>query len=260
MGSGILDGVNVGAFPGIHFNPEEYTSLILNHGSGAEYRRSVTCPCARIETRQAAMGCKFCRGLGLLYPEDLRGPTIVLDSSRSATNKWAAAGVLPSGTIQVSFPIGVIPAIGDMLLPDEEVHVVEETLWRDDRAVDGNVVRLDRARMVPGRDDPVPQRAAVERLLYPDTTEIERVTYIDEARDAMVAARPADYRVAADGTFTWAAGRGPEPGKAYTVRYRAPAAYIVHSSAPVFRQEASTGMPYKATLGRLDRLSADDLR
>lgn len=244
----------------VHLKVEEYASLILQHGNGAEYRRSILCPCARIESGLPAIGCKVCRGMGRAYPKEMRCPTMVLDSQRSSNMKWAAVGLMTQGMVTLSFPPSFVPGIGDIVLPEGDVHVVQETLWRDgSRRVDVDMYRDQRAVGVPGSDQPLIQRPGRDRLLYPETECIEQVAYL--RKDGSLALpEDLEYKIEPDGTWRWLGSFGPEPGKAFTIRYRAPAAYMIHATGPLFRHENDSTMPYKVVAQRLDRLSADDLR
>jgi hypothetical protein len=152
----------------------------------------------------------------------------------------------------------MIPAMGDMVLPCGDVHVVQETLFRDgSRRVTDSLLRD--ARRAPDHL-PAPQRPRLERLLYPGVTCVEMVSYLNEAGD-LVLATESQYALDSDSRWTWRDGFGPAPGAAWTVRYRAPAAYVVYTSAPMFRHEGGgSPMPYRVQAQRLDRASAEDLR
>jgi hypothetical protein len=69
-----------------------------------------------------------------------------------------------------------------------------------------------------------------------------------------------DFSLGPRNEWRWVEGRGPAPGKGWTVRYRAPAAYMVDGAAPFFRQENNEDVPYRVTASRLDRMDPDDLR
>ena len=46
----IFPGLDVNSLaPPLHLSVEEYDDLLLTHGSGAEWRRSILCPCLRSE-------------------------------------------------------------------------------------------------------------------------------------------------------------------------------------------------------------------
>jgi hypothetical protein len=257
--SEVLPGLNINSIsPPFHLSVEEYNDLLLTNGSGAEYRRAINCPCVRIETRQAALDCQVCRGLGRVYPARLREPLIVLDTSRTATMKWAAAGLMAQGNITLTFPCGIIPGIGDMVLPSTDVHVVQEYLFRDGtRRVSDDQLR-DRRTRADHRKVPLKGRDA--KLLYPDPDQIECVVYIDDAGELVFALPSIDYKLHNDGRLTWLADKGPASGHAVTVRYRAPAAYVIHNSGPILRRENSENMPYRVMAQRLDKIEPDDLR
>lgn len=242
--------------PPMHLSVDEYNNLLLEHGSAAEYRKAIFCPCIRVETRQAVGNCKHCRGLGWLYPEHMRGPMIVLDTSRTSTLKWAAAGLMAQGQITLTFPCGELPGIGDMILPCNDVHVVQEHLIRNvsqqvtDRHTSGFRTRPHQRPTSWGKRD--------ERLTYPDP-QVECITY-ETAEGELVFADPTTFNLTHDGVLTWQDGHGPEPGHAASVRYRAPAAYVIQGASPLLRREGNVNMPYRATAQRLDKVSVDDLR
>lgn len=256
--TGSLD--ELGALTSTHLQVEEYDALIQEHGNAVEYRRSVMCPCVRIDTRTPEARCPECKGLGYMYPEHLREDIIVLDTQRNATLKLVAAGKMTAGTVQLTFPSGFIPAMGDMVLPTGEEHVVQEQLWVE------SALRLEPSPMrefrVSADHVPVAQVQRKERLLYPRPCCIESVAYfrgIGAARE-LVHANESDYHVDIDGRWTWLGSSGPEAGHAWSVRYRAPAVYVVHTSAPTYRSEAGASMPYRVVAHRLDKVSHEDLR
>ena len=189
-------------------------------------------------------------------PQQLREAMVWLDSQRAATFTRAAAGEMRAGTIQITFPSGVIPTTGDMIRPDSERHVVEELLW-----VQGSSRVTDASLRPRVSADQVPQARGVrkrERMLYaPSECEIEHVAYHHEGQ--LVSARPNHYQVDEDGRWTWHAGLGPQPGEAWSVRYLAPAAYVITDTMPAYRAEADEPMPHRATAIRFDRVKPEDL-
>lgn len=253
---GLLDSLNLAELPGLmHLSPEEFDTAIALHGSSGELRRAMPCPCVRIDTRTPKISCRHCKGIGQLYPAHLREPMMVLDLQRRSTAKLIAAGKVPVGTIQLTFPAGYVPGFGDMFLPDEEEHVVTQTLFRDGtvRATDAHL-RLD--RVSPDQVKPS-LRPRFERLLYDNVCCIEAVAFEDDDGD-MVFSNPSEYHVDKDGRWTWRKDCGPASGRAWVVRYRAPAAYLVHTSVPVYRTEADQAMPHLVTAQALYRLTHED--
>jgi hypothetical protein len=253
----VLDSVNVAGIMGAHLSAAEFDYLIVQHGNSGEFRRAQACPCVRLETRTADVSCSACKGLGRYYPDEMREPLIVLDVQRNETRRLAAAGQLPSGTISLTFPSEIVPGFGDLWLPDEEEHVVTETLWSQGtmRATD-DALRIDRVGQDQIKPSLLPRK---ERLLYPSICCVENVAYKAESGDILTASEH-QYHIDTDGRWTWRAGCGPSPGRAWTVRYRAPAAYMVHTSSPVYRSEADERMPHKCNAQALNRISAEDLR
>lgn len=259
MGADLFAGMSLTDLaPAFHLSMREFEELLLTHGSAAEYRRAIACPCVRLDSRQPSIGCETCRGSGLFYPEEFREDVIVLDTSRSATMKWAAAGAIADGKVTLTFPCGTIPARGDLILPVDEVHVVTETLFTEEtRRVEDAMLRPERS--APGQRKRA-QRPRSERLIYPNEVCVEAVFYYDADRKVRRAHTPVDFTLGPRNEFRWTEGHGPPAGHAWTVRYRAPAAYMIDGSAPLFRQENNADVPYRVTASRLDRIDEDDLR
>lgn len=253
---GLLDTANLADMLGVHMSALELDTMIVLHGNSGEFRRCMICPCVRRDIPNGDVGCPDCHGLGRQYPIHLREPLYVLDVQRSATAKLMAAGKLAQGTIQITFPSGVIPAFGDMWLPDQEEHVVTEVLFLDGsrRTVDADL------RPFRVSSDSIKQAdvGRKERLLYPNPCCIEDVAY--KADDGTTLhATPMQYHVDGDGRWTWRIG-GPAPGEAWVVRYRAPATYVIGTADPMYRSEADQRMPHRVTAQRLDVASHEDLR
>lgn len=254
---GALDfDVGIGGLGGLHFDPFEMNDLVEKHGIGAELRQAVLCPCIRPETGHARASCPDCRGLRWLHPEALRQSVIVLLSSRNLQRQALAAGHMLTGTAQVTFPIGIVPGEGDLLLPEGEEHVVSEILYR--AQLDASPSRV-RALTTASDEQPPNLTPRRERLLYPDIVRVEHVVYWTDsapAGRATPATRDHDWRLGADGAIEWVAGRGPAPGAGYSVRYVAPAAYMLFPAEPKFRSENGQTMLYSVLAQRLDRWGA----
>ena len=243
---------------GVHLNADEFDTQIELHGSTGTHCAGITCPCMRNHERTPDAMCAHCRGQGYLYPEQTRTRTIALDTSRSATAKLVAAGKMLDGSVQLTFRAGIVPAWGDLWLPDGEEHVVEEVLVQrtDPVRTDAGIWRVTSDSRPVAGDMPKP------RLLYPHFRSIDLVTWLERGIDGTTTVKypPAsEYSVDADGRWTWRPGAGPPPGQVWTVRYRAPAAYRVFQVAPRYRTEADQRMPHAVTARRLDRVGADDL-
>lgn len=242
-------------FPAQHIEPEELEALIEMRGVACEYRKSVPCPCARIETLAPRVGCAHCGGLGYLYPQELRRDVTVLLTQRSPRKMSKESGEGTTGTAQALFPLGILPSEGDMLLPENEFHVVQQLLRRSQQQIDNREIR--ERSTVPDQAPPK-MHPATDRLLYPDVTEIEDVYWISP-QDVLCHASAADYDRDAN-VLTWRPGRGPEAGGGYSVRYRAPAAYMLNPGVPVYRAENGQTYPYRAQAHRLDKWGRPDLR
>lgn len=241
-------------FARFHIDPIEVDQFIMMHGAGCELRRSVRCPCSRPETGGARIGCPHCNGLRWLHPTELREDAVVLIVSRDPRRGYKAGGEMTTGTAWSTWPIGVLPAQGDMVLPGGEQHVVTEVLFAHQQEVDARVVRH---RVADDRLG-IPQvAAAVERILY-SNAELTAVYWLDEER--LVRARiGVDVRLRGR-DIVWSEGSAPPPGTGYSVRYQAAAAYMVMGTEPVYRSENSAGLPYRCQLIRLDRWDEDDFR
>lgn len=247
-------------FATLHFNPLEMSAVIMMHGSAAELRRALVCPCARIETGQGAAGCPACNGLGFVFPLPERCRTTLLDHSRNPKYAILAEGAHVTGDLSVTFPSGVLPGHGDMVLPECETHVVLEHFHRATAQVD--IVPIEERRR--SRDVPLHVvRPRAERLLYPSVTALESCYWLDAEGDLVRGVDGSDFVLdrRAGGVYVrWLSEiRGPERGKGYSIRYQAPAAYLVKMAAPRFRHEAGVPMPYFCVLDRLDRRSERDL-
>jgi hypothetical protein len=257
-------GANIGNFPAIHINPAELNALIVRHGSWAEYRKAVLCPCNRKETGMGSVGCKVCNGLGWAYPAELRQRCKFLDSSRTGQNRFEPSGHIVQGNLTVSIQAPLIPALGDVLMPCGERHIVHEQLHRALDQVDQREVRATADYGHRTR----PSGPKAERLLYRDNVEVESLYWAVEPTgpddDGLRRGRiGTDFRLVPEGAGTrieWVGTRGPARGKGYGVRYTADAAYMVKASMPVLRREANQQMPYRAVLDRLDKRQEADLR
>jgi hypothetical protein len=247
-------GVQIGDFAELHFDPAEYEQQIDSYGVDCEIRPSVRCPCARIEDHKPRGNCKSCKGLGLLFPDDLRQTHRVLLYTRAPTKQPQPAPMVV-GSITCTFPLGYVPGEWDLLLPDPEEHVVHQTIFRASLQTSN---REAWNRTTTHDQHPPVLRPAEDRLLYPDPTAIEIVLWAD-TEGKVHTASPNDYRLMGD-RVEWVGSRGPSAGSAYTIRYRARAAYVLEPSEPSFRQEDLNGLPYRCQATRLDRAGWPDLR
>ena len=244
------------AFPDLPFDPEEFDQLLDARGVGCLLKRAIRCPCLRVESRQARAGCPVCGGLGFAYPPELNEPIVALVLNRSFRRSQQPVGQEVIGTVTVTFPRDILPGQGDMLLPDGEVHSVSQVLRRSLAQVDPQVVR-DRAT-APDQLAPL-VRPTTERLLYPDVVRIEHLYWLDDAGESLRTGKEGrDYTRSAN-VLTFRPDHGPGPGKAFSVRYAAPAAYVISPSEPVART-GEAGFPYRCEAQRLDRWGTPDLR
>lgn len=252
--------VSIGDWAEFHVNIAELDDLIETHGVGAELRRAVECPCVRLESLAARLGCPHCHGLQWVYPEDMREYIVVLLTSRRPTERVTQAGRTVTGQLQALFPSGILPARGDQIFPAGERHVVQQFVHRQVSQVSGRKLR-DEATVW---DQVAPaQRPSYGRLLYEDAT-IESVhwivPYVGAADERLVSGRLGHEFHMQGREVIWHGEHGPRPGDAFSVRYQAPAAYMLYTGVPVYRAEAGAPYPYRADVDRLDKYAEEDLR
>jgi hypothetical protein len=245
-------------FAHVHINPAELSDMIETHGVGCELRRAVFCPCARVETRQSRTGCPHCHGLRFTYPEDLRDEVVALVQNRHPERSLVPSGEFVTGTAVLTFPIGIFPGLGDMVLPEGELHVVHETLWRGYQPIDNDLLRERTKRTIDGLAPKVEPGPDV--LLYPRISCVEHLHWIDRDSGKLIrGALGTDYQLEGS-RVVWTDGHGPTAGDAFSIRYRAQAAYILNPGEPVVRMESGQGMPYRVEGQRLDRWGIPSLR
>lgn len=242
--------------PEVRLDPEVFQRLVEARGVRCVYRPAVRCPCQRIETGQARIGCPACRGFGIAYPEELEEPTIAIVQRRSPRRTMAPPGDMVAGTVQITFSAGIVPGDGDMLVPDGDRHVVQEVLRVAENQVD---VRDVRARAESVLQNPPVPRPATARLLYPDMIRLLACYWLEPKTRALRAGRIGTHFTIAGGLVTFAPGFGPAPGEAFSVRYVAKAAYVLLPAEPVQRT-GEDGFPYACEGQRLDKHSQRDLR
>ncbi|MFA5801216.1 MAG: hypothetical protein WC911_01935 [Thermoleophilia bacterium] len=184
----------------------------------------------------------------------MREETRVLLSTRAPRKTPEGATVYVVGTIWASFRLGYVPGDGDLILPEEEEHVVHQTIFRESLQVTTGAAW---ARATAHDQVPPVLRPAQDRLLYPDPTTIEAVLW--KNGDTLITAGALDYSIVGD-RIVWSGARSPAPGVAYTIRYRAKAAYQLQPSEPLYRMEADSGLPYRCQAVRLDRVGWPDVR
>lgn len=242
----------------LHFNPREFDAEIISHGTRGDLKHGQICPCLRIETNQARANCPSCRGVGWLYPDDMVCKTWMMTANRAGRSMPHSAGEVTTGQAEMMAMSGITIGRGDMWKPCGEVHVVHQAIRRAQQQVDTNALRA-RIQLQSHTDQvriPVPR---VERLLYPEVTRIDAL-YFENADGAAQRAREgSDYRLVGN-EIRWLADAGPPPGKAYSCRYRAPAAYLIDEVTPAWGEEGGQKMPWLVKMSRLDRLQDADLQ
>ncbi len=252
------------SFAAIHLDPLEVDEFVSQHGVCGRLRRAMVCPCRRAASEQAAVDCPDCAGAGLLYPSALDVHTMALLTSRDANTRAVGAGHMTTGHVSATFPsaispgVPLIPGRGDQFWPEGEVHVVQQLLYRG-----GMPDLVDRFEL---SDGPEPPPRAIEpeqdRLLYPENVEVEQAAMRGPSGVVMLR-QGFDFTIVhhdRQAYIAWKPGRGPERGRAVSLRYRAQAVYVVAESAPRARFEAGAGMPFQAQLHRLDRWGEEGLR
>ncbi len=252
-------GISIGDFSEFHINPQELNDLVEMHGVGAELRQSVLCPCQRVETGMARGVCPHCKGLTWTYPEAQREPVMVLLSGRKPTIKNEASGWVREGSQSATWPLGYHPKRGDIVLPDCEEHIVDQIIHRASHQVSSKTLR-DRETSFGMQS--IPAKSQVDRILY-DDARIESVYWISPysggPKEKLVEAKEGrDFRMSGD-RIIWLGDTGPRPGDGYSVRYSAPAAYVVLLTEPVFRSEGGVPFPYRSDVERLDSYALKDL-
>jgi len=255
LGDELLIEGTIGSFAALHISVEELNDVIEEHGVGCEWRRAVRCPCQRIETHRPRSGCPVCNGLGYAYPESRRSPIIALVLNRQPNRRLLQVGEYVTGQVTITMPTPHVMAQGDIVMPDNEVHVVHQTFWRAQQQIDNR--ELMASRTTPDQAPPKMLPDA-EVLRYPEIAELEHIHWIDE-KGKLCEASGADFRLVGN-RIDWKKRRGPPAGEAYTVRYKAPAAYQLQPAEPVVRMEGSSVFPYRAVAYRLDQIGDPDFR
>jgi len=243
--------------------------FIAERGVFFEWRRGITCPCARVETHEPRGTCLVCKGIGTAYPPRRVERTVAMMTSRAPTTEERAAGVVITGRVTMSFPTEApIPRLNDLVFPQEildpcitpetataedwtpfELHVVEEQLTRAYQPV--GAITANATIDAPYQAPPVPP-VAPEVLRYDDPVSIDEIVWIEG--DQLVMGR-GGYRIHTDEkgrtAIRWAPQAGPAAGQVYTVRYTAPAAYVIIESQ--FRGTGNKRLPRKIDAIRLDQ-------
>lgn len=267
-GNGLLNlGMRLDRVPGLTINPAEVNGLIERDGQCGEYRRALRCPCARLETDSARSDCPVCRGMGWRYPAALRRTTMALSGSRDGTHRYGVPSDQQDGTMMATFLTSeYVPAKHDLWLPEGEVHSVSEVRWyRQVTYAPVVMSSLDQAMgRTPTRPSYAPSEELGERLLYPEVSRVDSVSWFtspdDPKRQIIDGIEGQDWRLQDGSIFFIEGGRRPPPGAAYAVSYQGPACYMIFEHIPPMRYMPGNVMPYRARLGRLDRVGGTDLR
>jgi|GEM_PF-2998034 hypothetical protein len=249
--------ISLGNFARLPLDPELYDELIETEGIEVTVRRAVPCPCVRIETLRSRVRCPHCNGLRWTYPRELELELVALVLNRSPKRVLQAPGEIVTGTVTCTFTREYIPGAGDLVLPQRERHVVTQTLIHKENQHRLAALRQqERARAVPQELLPKPDVPG-DRLLYSNPLSIDYVAFIDGGR--LVLGRDGVHWRLVDGCLEWTDLAGLQPGDAYSVRYTAPAAYMLNPGEPVARAGVDGFLPYRCQGMRLDRWSSVDL-
>jgi len=243
----LLEG-RISDFAELHIDPQELSDLIAAYGIGVVYKPGIRCPCVRAETAQPRAGCLVCRGLGWAHPEELQQHLPVLLVNRSPHRQVLPIGEWVSDQAWATFPLPVLPGRGDLIAPEGETHIVQQTLVRAELMASNR--EIQRRAVAPGQRPPraVPLS---EELLY-SRPEVEALYWLRNG--ALRRGREgADFKIR--GRFVeWEPGIGPRPGESYSIRYQAPAEYMVAQSAePIYRSDGGDPYPMRVQVMRLDR-------
>ena len=240
-----------------HLDPRAFDSEIVSHGTEGKLRHGLICPCQRIESGYARINCPSCRGVGWIYPDEMVCETYMLASGRGGNTVPQAAGMTVDGQMMALALSSAVIGRGDLWRPCGEVHVVQQIIHRAQQQVDTNMVREVIRRQSHTDTVKIP-KPRVEKLLYPEVQSIDWLYYENEDGVATPAREGVDYNLVGN-EVRWLTGAGPLPGKGYSCRYRAPAAYLVENAVPRWREEGGQKMPWSVTLRRLDRVQDADL-
>jgi hypothetical protein len=253
----LFDPVPFYGAPMLALSATPFDDLVQRYGVPCTIRRAMPCPCAYGDTGQARASCTSCNGLGFAYDPQLRLEKVkCIVQGRTRTGKVAPPGVTFDDTVQITFPSGVVVAMGDQVWPEGETVEHEELVRRSVVEVDDAALRY---RSLDYDAVAAPSTSGADRILYPDVTSIIAVSYYAENR-AVLAVEGVDYERVAN-TFRWLRG-GPAPGDHFSVRFRAPAAYQIVTAPPPTRAflGQSEPLPTKGSAIALHKMSAKDLR
>lgn len=239
-----------------HFDPLAFDREIVAHGTYGQIHHAQVCPCARVETSAPRAGCPSCKGIGWLYPETMRCQTWMMLAGRDGRRTSTAAGAIGDGRVIATAHSSAKPGRGDVWYPCGEEHVVHQQLRRASQQVNQADLRAALLGQRRTNNDTV-QAPRIERVLYPNAR-VESCFYELDEGGATEAVLDVDFRIV-DQAITWI-GRQPSPGVGYTLRYTAPAAYMIADVRPQARMEAGQNMPWRVELERLDKMQANDLR
>lgn len=209
-----------------HFDAEEFSQFIRDHGMPALWRRSVTCPCLSDSSGQPAVDCPYCFE-GILW--DAGTQIVVVAPGRSRRDTYDQFGYWMQGFVNLTFP-DVTPGHFDRIdATNAEMAITNE------RQIRGAVDASGRSR---------------ERLRFRHAIAVESAVAIVDGTLFRYDV-DADLTIGPAGEIRWTDDdHGPPRGAQYTMRYRAHPAWIIW--APGERDEGGNKMPYRAIAQRLD--------
>lgn len=273
-----FDGLTATDFSIVTIDNPGNDDIVNTRGLPVEYRRSVTCPCLRSESGRARRGCLMCNGHGYVYPVELRQRIRVIASNHMANSKQIAAGEALTGRVSATFPSAIIPQVGDMVLPEGQFHVVDETIIHAQMPTSHAALAALRENDL----ETLPVLTAAEDILrYPvvesilgiwgwDPTAAQRtlagfnrkrksqltVEELQKLQNAGLPFYPPSSYTLEGNVIVWK-DRAPAPGTVITVKYHAPAAYFI-AEPPPFRADASTRLNVKVSMIRWDALGQNN--
>lgn len=244
-------------FPILQLDEDELNDVIETHGQCCVVRPMLPCPCRRGEMATPDIRCTSCNGTGRLYPVALEEPAMVLLLSRTPRGEAKPVASVDMADAQATFTLPTQPGDGDMVLPDGEVHVVTQQIRRTVTEVTHELLEEEPEAGLPGLAV-IPPTPAKELLIY-SGAEIGAVYWYDRPNKRAVAAHEGEYDLVGR-EFRWRDGFGPPPGVHYSIRYRAPAAYIVKLDPALYRQDGGARVPFRCAVMRLDKYAVRDSR
>lgn len=242
---------------GLNLTRGPFEALLARDGIPCEVRRGAPCPCAAGTSKVPESGCPGCSGLGYTYPPGLRTRLSILITGRNKQATGRGAGPVGVGTCSATFPGGTQPRIGDQIWPEGELVEVEQLVVF--RVEHKPAERAQRIAIQSFTAPPAENR--VRRpglLLYPGIGELIWAGYLGDT--GTVEITPSSIGLFPLGNSTQV--RLPSDLQhltAISVRYQAPAVYMVSRAHPTRRLSAPDPLlPSRVDLIGLDRWGLEE--